>query len=124
VIPMGTRFRSLVWLVVFSCAGPAAAQTPVPAGSNHWTAIGPQFSTVLAIQHDPFDAAVVLAGLYFGGLYRSTDYGFSWAHVPTEFSTRSVFALAYDPNRPGTVYAGTFRQGVFKSPMAASPGRP
>ena len=85
------------------------------AGANRWTPIGPQFSTVLTLAHDPSNAATLLAGTYFGGLYRSTDYGFTWAHVATEFSTFTVFALAYDPSTPGTVYAGTFQQGIYKS---------
>jgi photosystem II stability/assembly factor-like uncharacterized protein len=85
------------------------------ADANTWQPVGPTFSTVLTFERHPQNPAVLLAGVYFGGLYRSTDYGFTWTHVPTDFSTRSIFALAYDPQQPATVYAGTFQAGIFKS---------
>ena len=89
----------------------AAAQAPEPA----WSAIGPAASTVLSLQSDPSQPSTMLAGTYFGGLYRSNDFGNSWQHVTTEFSTRSVFAIAYDPTVIGTIYIGTFQGGLYKS---------
>jgi len=97
-------------LVIGAFGVHASAQTP-----NEWRPIGPTFSTVLAFERDPQTPSTQLAGTYFGGLYRSTDFGFTWTHVPTDFSTRSVFTLAYDPRQAQIVYAGTFQAGLFKS---------
>ena len=95
--------------LVLSTALSALAQTP----NNVWTPAGPQYSTVLSMARNPASPGQLLAGLYFGGLYRSSDYGFSWTHVDAEFSSRSVFSIAYGAD--GTIYVATFQGGVFRS---------
>jgi photosystem II stability/assembly factor-like uncharacterized protein len=92
-------------------AGSAAAAPEV----NRWAPIGPQASTVLAFAYDPFSPGVLFAGTYFGGLYRSADYGFSFTPITSDFSSRSVNAIAFDPAHAGTIYVGTFQGGVYKS---------
>src|SRR5688572_27370413 len=99
----------LAGAIVVSTSVSALAQAP----NNVWTPAGPQFSTVLSMARNPVSAGELLAGLYFGGLYRSSDYGFSWTHVETAFSSRSVFSIAYAAN--GTIYVATFQGGVFRS---------
>nr|WP_316640529.1 hypothetical protein [uncultured Roseateles sp.] len=98
-------------LLCGSLLGPLQAQTP----TRSWRPLGPDYGTVLSFAHQPSFEAVVLAGTYFGGLYRSTDWGFSWKAVSVPFSARSVFALAFDPSGIGRVYAGVYQDGVWRS---------
>lgn len=70
---------------------------------------------VLVLAVDPFDNAILYAGVENGGVYISTDSGGRWKKAGSEFANSSVYALAVDPTIPGTVYAGTWFQGVYKS---------
>jgi hypothetical protein len=49
-----------------------------------------------------------------GGVYKSTDGGATWSIFNTGLTNTAVNALAIDPQRPTTLYAGT-ASGVFKS---------
>src|SRR5262245_49449388 len=69
-------------------------------------------STVFALAIDPKSPATLYATV-FGGTFKSTDSGASWADVSLGLPT--VNALAIDPEASNTVYAGTFGGGVFKS---------
>lgn len=71
--------------------------------------------SVLALAVDPFDHAILYAGVENGGVYVSIDLGDRWNKAGSEFANSSVYALAVDPITPGTVYAGTWSQGVYKS---------
>ena len=46
-------------------------------------------------------------------LYRSSDHGYSWQHVDTDFSSQSIFSIAYAAT--GTIYLGIFHSGVYRS---------
>ena len=105
---MSMRFL-LVGVFAFALAAPLRAQSV----DNVWQPSGPQFSTVLALERNPAAPNELLAGAYFGGLYKSTDYGFTWTHVDSAFSSRSIFSIAYAPDQ--TAYVGTFQGGVFRS---------
>jgi photosystem II stability/assembly factor-like uncharacterized protein len=105
----------LVGAAVLAVFGSAAVSAAGQGDPNQWAPIGPRFSTVLALEHDPFQSSVMLAGTYFGGVYRSSDYGFSWTPVATDFSSASIFSIAFDPVTAGVIYVGTFQSGVFKS---------
>jgi photosystem II stability/assembly factor-like uncharacterized protein len=111
LLPAITRAAALAWCLASLGVSAALAQTsPTP-----WQPIGPPLSTVLTLAPNPADARQLLAGTYFGGVYRSNDWGYSWAPVGSTINNRSVFALAYDPTTTGRVYAGTFEDGVHRS---------
>jgi hypothetical protein len=78
----------------------AAASDPI---AGRWEAHGPHAATVFALERDPRDPQVVFAGTYFGGLYRSRDYGLRWTHIETPFSSRMVLSIAFDPLTPATI---------------------
>jgi len=56
---------------------------------------------------------MLYAGTY-GGVFKSTDSGGTWAAANTGLTNLSVRALAINPSTPAMLYAGTFG-GVFKS---------
>ncbi len=71
---------------------------------------------------NPKNSAIIYAGIgnafssqATGGVYKSIDGGASWSPVINGLSTKSVQALAIDPNNPDTLYAGTLDGGVFRS---------
>jgi hypothetical protein len=66
---------------------------------------GPDGGYVFAIAVDPANSDVVYAAGW-GNVFKSTNGGGSWRDVTTKPWTR-VTALAIDPSRPETVYAGT-----------------
>jgi photosystem II stability/assembly factor-like uncharacterized protein len=108
-------FRTRVMLgavvLLVACLGaPATSQE-----AARWTPLGPNSGTVFALARDPFDRATLLAGTYFGGVYRTGDGGLHWSYVHSPLSSLPVFAIAYDPVRRGVVYAGTFESGIFRS---------
>jgi photosystem II stability/assembly factor-like uncharacterized protein len=100
----------LAGLFALLSISPLWAQQP---NSNVWQPAGPQFSTVLSLARHPSAPNELLAGAYFGGLYKSVDYGFSWTHVETTFSSRSIFSITY--TSATTVYVATFQGGVYRS---------
>ena len=107
--PLASLLSLLCTLVLLFVAGPLAAQP------RAWQPVGPDSGTVLSMAHQPSNSAVMLAGTYFGGLYRSTDWGYNWRLVDVPFAATSVFALQWDPLLPQRVYAGLFRDGVWRS---------
>ena len=44
----------------------------------------------------------------FGGVFKSTDSGATWAAANTGLTYPYVYALAIDPATPATLYAGGY----------------
>jgi hypothetical protein len=84
------------------------------AGVNDWTTTGPEGGNIFALAIDPNTPAMVYAGTYGGGVFKSTNDGGNWTAINTGLTNTYVYALAIDPDTPATVYAGT-DAGVFKS---------
>ena len=95
-------------------APPTFQIPPVPAGVNHWTAIGPDGANVVTLAIDPVVPAIAFAGTTGSGVLKTTDGGASWAIANAGLPTGNVLALAIDPATHSTLYAGT-DAGVFKS---------
>jgi len=94
---------------------PPTFQIPhVPAGVNHWTAIGPDGANVVTLTIDPIVPTIAFAGTTGSGVLKTTDGGASWAPANGGLATTNVLALAIDAATPSTLYAGT-DAGVFKS---------
>jgi len=94
---------------------PPTFQIPqVPAGVNHWTAIGPDGANVVALAIDPVVPTIAFTGTTGSGVLKTTDGGANWTTVNSGLPTNNVLALAIDPATPSTLYAGT-DAGIFKS---------
>lgn len=83
---------------------------------NTWFGIGPYFSSTIVLARDPLRDNIMLAGAYFGGLYRSEDYGFTWKPILSDFSSRSIFSISYSTS--SIIYVACFKSGVYKSDNA------
>jgi photosystem II stability/assembly factor-like uncharacterized protein len=96
------------------CLAAALTGLPATAGTNSWTAIGPDGTNVSALAIDPHTPSTAFAGTQGSGILKSTDSGANWAPANFGLPTPYIFALAIDPLTPSTLYAGT-DVGVFKS---------
>jgi photosystem II stability/assembly factor-like uncharacterized protein len=87
-------------------------------GGRTWSATGhvdgftvtPVTSIVVAA-----DSSAVYASGDSVGMFVSTDGGETWQNAIAGIPTLEILRLAADPNRPGTIYACTRGQGVFRS---------
>lgn len=101
-------------------------------GGAHWTAANqgidgvggfPPTLGVVTLAIDPQNPATLYAGRTSGlGVFKSTDGGGQWSAASNGLPEGNpgglgevVRALAIDPQTPGTLYAGTFQSGVYKS---------
>jgi photosystem II stability/assembly factor-like uncharacterized protein len=88
-------------------------------GGRSWTRMSglpSNLAEVFALAVNPVNRHVVYAG---GGLYKSSDGGTTWTDMSNGLTSDNTWALAVDPLRPRTVYAGT-GGGVFKSTNGAA----
>lgn len=61
----------------------------------------------LVVAVDPTDDRTIYMSTVFGGLYKSTDAGDTWARLPLPpLSPLAIYAIAIDPQNPDIVYAG------------------
>src|ERR1700751_3333369 len=102
-------------------APPSFQIPPVPAGVNHWTAIGPDGANVVMLGIDPVVPTNAFAGTTGSGVLKTTDGGASWTTANAGLPTNNVLALAIDPTTPSTLYAGT-DGGFFRSSNGGQSG--
>jgi Photosynthesis system II assembly factor YCF48 len=73
------------------------------------------FTSVVINPSNPDE--VIVAEYSKGGVYRSTDKGYSWeridAIVGAELPTNRVWTITFDPFDRDRVYAGSFSSGVY-----------
>jgi photosystem II stability/assembly factor-like uncharacterized protein len=74
---------------------------------------GPFGPNVLAVEIHPRQPALLLAAVYGGGLFRSTDRGRTWSTEPGW--PERILSLTASPVRPGVFWAGLQTGGLFKS---------
>jgi len=70
------------------------------AGQGVWTSGGPYGGSVSALAISPAAPATLYAGMYYGGVFKSTDAGGTWVVANTNLPNDSVRALAIDPFTP------------------------
>ncbi len=84
------------------------------AGVNKWTTSGPYGGPVRTIAINPSMPSTIFAGIYDGGVFKSTDGGRTWKAKNAGLNSPYVDAIAIDPAMTSTIYAGT-SGGLFKS---------
>jgi hypothetical protein len=106
----------------------AAPGAPAPASLPQWRLVGPDLvangqtwaerpdqtwietsvsGRVSAVAVDPKNSNHILCGAAGGGIWESFNRGASWAPRTDFQPTLAIGAIAFDPNSPLTVYAGT-----------------
>lgn len=75
--------------------------------SANWTLVGPTNigGRVSAVIIHPTNPNVIFVGAAAGGVWRSTDLGYTWANVFNE--AFSIGSLAFEPGNPDVIYVGT-----------------
>jgi len=95
-------------LVVHGCGGGGG-------GGSGWSeTTPPDGGTITALAAHPSDDRVRLAGTA-GGLFRSDDRGLTWQRIAPEMVGCEITCLAFSPADPTRFFAGTRRQGLFRS---------
>jgi photosystem II stability/assembly factor-like uncharacterized protein len=82
-------------------------------GDNPWISIGPEGGSVSALAINPQTPDTLYAGIWSGGVYKSTNGGANWVNTGVVAN-----ALAINPQTPDTLYAGSGSYpglGVYKS---------
>ncbi|MBI4390371.1 MAG: hypothetical protein HY575_00660, partial [candidate division NC10 bacterium] len=84
------------------------ALIPVPARAHHHRLQAGGFDgLVLALAPDPADPAILYAGVFGQGVFKTTDGGETWTAASEGLPDLSVRALLADAARAGRVFAGT-----------------
>lgn len=106
---------------------PRAEGNPLGAKAQpQWQWLGPANATgrTRTLEFDPRNSDVMYAGGVSGGVWKTTDAGQSWQPLSDDAVNLNIGALAIDPERPDTLYAGTgelYRDsGMPWSPMSGS----
>jgi photosystem II stability/assembly factor-like uncharacterized protein len=114
-----------------AAAGPATAAPPGAPVPPRWHPLGPRSiphgqtygggpgsrppvsGRISAVAVDPADPAHLLVGAAGGGIWESSDGGSAWEPRSDDMPSLSIGALAFDPNDPRVVYAGTGEANSF-----------
>jgi photosystem II stability/assembly factor-like uncharacterized protein len=104
-------------------ATPVPTPTPVATaveGSrtfepNVWISHGLEGETIYSLAIDPVTPSTLYAGVYGGGVFKTTDGGWNWNAANNGLTSVVIKSLAIDPKTPTTLYAGTGNRGIFKS---------
>jgi len=80
-----------------------------------WRSIGPyRAGKVNGVAGIPGNPAVYYIGADGGGVWKTTDGGFTWKPIFDSESVQSIGALAVSPSNPNIIYVGTGVNSVFR----------
>ena len=85
------------------------------AGDDLWTTQGPISGNISGLAIDPTTPAILYAGAFGLGVFKSPNSGQTWGPVNNGLTGRSIGSLAIDPVTPATVYAAAGGRQVFKT---------
>jgi photosystem II stability/assembly factor-like uncharacterized protein len=85
----------------------ALGPTRIPNGQTSGTVLVDVIGRVACIAVDPSNSLHVLCGSAAGGIWESFDAGATWAPRTDDLPSLAIGAIAFDPNDPKTVYAGS-----------------
>lgn len=98
-------------------------QMLAPSTLLGWSSLGPGNigGRTRALLIHPRTPDIMFAGAASGGVWRTTDGGKSWKPLTDLLPNLAVNALAFDPNNPDTIYAGT-GEGYFNADATRGAG--
>src|SRR5580765_5135905 len=114
------RITLAISLAAGAFASAAAQSTDVAA--LHWRQIGPtRAGRARALAGVPSQPNVFYIGFDNGGVWRSTDYGSTWAPQFDREPTGSIGAIAVAPSDPKIIYVGS-GAGIIRPDLAVGNG--
>lgn len=98
-------------------------QALAPSALLGWNSLGPGNvgGRTRALLIHPRTPDIMFAGAASGGVWRTIDAGKSWKPLTDLLPNLAVNALAFDPNNPDTIYAGT-GEGYFNADATRGAG--
>jgi photosystem II stability/assembly factor-like uncharacterized protein len=110
-------------LPLVSAVAPAQQQiTPALYGELRWRMIGPhRGGRTKAASGVPGQPNVFYVGASNGGVWKTTDYGRTWAPIFDDQPTGSIGALAVAPSAPDVVYVGS-GEGLQRPDLSTGDG--
>ncbi len=112
-----TSTTFLILLVLLALAAPSAAQvtsyddiSPDNSDTDDLDPDGASGGRVNGLAIDPQKPHVMYAASEWGGLYKSTDSGLTWDHLPGHLPVAS-WDVEIDPGTPTRLYATSFYDG-------------
>src|SRR5690349_11997433 len=123
---LSPTFRSVVVACLFSVAFASCAFTQqIPENTYqelHWRMIGPfRGGRTRAVAGVPGDPTIFYMGQVNGGVWRSNDYGRTWAPIFDQQPTQSIGAIAVAPSDPNTIYVGS-GEGLHRPDLSVGNG--
>jgi photosystem II stability/assembly factor-like uncharacterized protein len=116
--------RFLVTLLIMLTAATAGA-APVPASAYqdlHWRMVGPfRGGRTRAVAGASSRPSVFYIGQVDGGVWKTDDYGRTWAPIFDDQPTQSIGAIAVAPSAPDTIYVGT-GEGLHRPDLSVGDG--
>jgi hypothetical protein len=84
------------------------------AGENIWSTEGPVGGRIIDVAVSRLSHDLVFIGTIENGVYKSTDAGQNWQHIPRGILGRSFRVVIPHPEYESVILAST-AQGVFKT---------
>jgi len=114
---------SLLMLLGITSATAASGPSATQFKALRFRFIGPQHGNrASAVVGVPGEPNVYYVGAASGGVWKSTDGGFHFQPVFDKEPVQSIGALAVDPERPATVWAGTGESWVIRNGITPGDG--
>ncbi|HET7023690.1 MAG TPA: hypothetical protein VFI39_00615 [Gemmatimonadales bacterium] len=116
--------RLLLALVGLFIVAPLAAQQPGPRdfSAMRWRSIGPfRGGRTVGVAGVPSRSGVFYMSANNGGVWKTDDYGRTWAPIFDGQPTGSIGALAVAPSDPDVIYVGT-GEGLQRPDLAVGDG--
>ncbi|HEV3200591.1 MAG TPA: hypothetical protein VGZ73_21965, partial [Bryobacteraceae bacterium] len=111
-----------VSLVALAQLAPAQSLDSRLYSEMHWRSIGPpRAGRARALSGVPSQPNVFYIGFDNGGVWRSTDFGSTWAPLFDSQPTGSIGAIAVAPSDPNIVYVGA-GAGIIRPDLAVGDG--
>ncbi len=115
--------RRLTFLgLLLPALAPAQSLDPRLYSEMRWRSIGPpRAGRARALAGVPSQPNVFYIGFDNGGVWRSTDFGSTWAPLFDSQPTGSIGAIAVAPSDPNIIYAGS-GAGIIRPDLATGDG--